>query len=136
MLYRWDAFNQNEEGRGSASEKHTDLIKKASYCLKITTSLLAFCLVFVAATISKGALFFMIAQIAPPTHNITSQTNLSSITNPPLQYCPNYTNALKDDISTGSSGAGAQLQDTTTSAPETTKYYVDYDETQSISWMW
>ena len=81
----------------------------------------------------------MIAQIAPPTHNITSQTNLSSITNPPLQYCPNalnpnYTNALKDD--TGSSGAGVQLQDTTTSAPDAPKFYVDYGEAQSIAWMW
>ena len=78
----------------------------------------------------------MIAQIAPPTHNITSQTNLSSITNPPLQYCPKLvsTNDLKDD--TGSSGAGVQLQDTTTSAPDAPKFYVDYGEAQSISWMW
>ena len=80
----------------------------------------------------------MIAQIAPPTHNITSQTNLSSITNPPLQYCPKLvnTNSLKDDTSTGASGSGVQVQDTTTSAPDAPKFYVDYAEAQSISWMW
>ena len=111
--FRWDAFNQNEEGRGSASEMHTDLIKKASYCLKITTSLITFILVFVAACISKGALFFMIANISPPSFINGTNSNLSLVSNPPLQYCPAYV---------------------PTSASDKT-YYVHFDETQSISWM-
>ena len=112
--YRWDAFNQNEEGRGSASEKHTDLIKKASYCLKITTALVTFILVFVAAVISKGALFFMIAQISPPSFINETAANLSTFPNPPLQYCP----ALVPDVDTNAT------------------YYVHFGEMQSISWMW
>ena len=111
---RWDAFDQNEEGRGSASEMHTDLIKKASYCLKITTSLITFILVFVAACISKGALFFMIANISPPSFINGTNSNLSLVSNPPLQYCPAYV----------------------PSSASNTTYYVDFGETQSISWMW
>ena len=114
MHFRWDTFNQNEEGRSSASEMHTDLIKKASYCLKITTSIITFTLVFVAACISKGALFFMIANISPPSFINGTNTSLSLVSNPPLQYCPDY------------------VYDSDRNAT----YYVHFDETQSISWMW
>ena len=151
--YRWDAFNQNEEGRGSASEKHTDLIKKASYCLKITTGLVFFIIVFVAACISKGALFFMIAQIIPPHHlqettttkpvptttskvylpsyAATDDWDLANMTNPPLQYCPD----LVPVTTSGSSGAYDDSE-TTTVPPSGPTYYVYYEEAQSISWMW
>ena len=78
-IFRWDAFNQTEDAAGSASEKHTDLIKKASYCLKITTAFFVSLVVLIATCVSKGALFFMIAQV--PLLNET--------TNPSLEYCSN-----------------------------------------------
>ena len=111
--HRWDAFNQTEDAGGSASEKHTDLIKKASYCLKITTALLTFCVVLVAACVSKGALFFMIAQIRIPSN--INETELTNLNNRRLQYCPANINATTYNE---------------------TNYYVNFGETQSIAWMW
>ena len=113
---RWDAFNQTEDARSSASEKHTDFIKKASICLKITTTLFTFCVVLVAGGISKGALFFMIAQVRPLSIvNVTSGDDPNKLHNPPLEYCSENIPSNNDKNST---------------------YEVHYGEEERIAWMW
>ena len=114
LINRWDAFNQTPDTGGSASEKHTDCIKKASYCIKIMMALLTFIVVLVAACFSKVTVFFMIAQIRIPS-NVTDSQNYN-LNNPPLEYCPENIPNRPD------------TNDTT--------YYVEFGETQSISWMW
>jgi hypothetical protein len=77
-------------------------------------ALITFIVVFVAACVSKGAVFFMIAQIRIPS-NVTRR-QFHTVTNPPLEYCPgNIRNRSENND---------------------TNYYVDFGETQSISWMW
>ena len=71
-------FVQAEATVGSASEQHTDFIKKASICLKLMTIFVTFIVVLVAGGVSKGALIFMLAQ----AHQLNNKTN------PPLKYCP------------------------------------------------
>ena len=97
---------QNELSAGSASEQHTDFIKKASIGLKLLTILLSFAVVLVAGCVSKGALFFMIAQIPMLTVN--------NGTNPPLKYCHN--NIIGGDPNKA--------------------YEVTYEEKETIAWMW
>ena len=60
---KWDKFVSNEAEAGSASEKHTDLIKKASIFLKLLTTFICFSVVLVAGSVAKGSLLFMIAQV-------------------------------------------------------------------------
>ena len=81
--------------------------------MKIMTALITFIVVLVAACVSKGALFFMIAQI-----RITSNVTTYNVTNPPLEYC-------RGNIPRGN-----------TSGAIDTNYYVQFGEKQSISWMW
>ena len=83
--------------------------------MKIMTALITFIVVLVAACVSKGALFFMIAQIRI-TSNIPGYFN--NVTNPPLEYC-------RWNIHNGN-----------TSGELDTNYYVQFGEKQSISWMW
>jgi hypothetical protein len=87
--------------------------------MKILTAFMTFIVVLVAACVSKGALFFMIAQIRIPSN--TSDPNgtyvpFYNMNNPPLEYCPGN---IFDRTDTND-----------------TKYYVDFGERQSISWMW
>ena len=78
LLIRWDAFVQNDHCVGSASEQHTDFIKRASIGLKLLTTLLSFAVVLVAGCVSKGATFFMIAQMPIFAANDTK---------PNLEFC-------------------------------------------------
>ena len=71
----WDKFEQTEVSHGSASEQHTDLIKKASILLKLATILITFVVVLAGGMITKGAVFYMLSQI--------------SLDNPKLDFCPN-----------------------------------------------
>ena len=48
---------------GSASENHTDFIRKVEVGLKLITILVTFCVVLTAGVVSKGALLFIIAQV-------------------------------------------------------------------------
>ena len=59
----WDKFATTLEAGGSASEQHTDFIKKASVFLKLITTFIVFGVVLTAGVVSKGALLFMIAQV-------------------------------------------------------------------------
>ena len=59
----WDRYLTTKEAGGSASEKHTDFIRKAEITLKIITMCVTFCVVLASGVISKGALLFMIAQV-------------------------------------------------------------------------
>lgn len=61
----WDKFVTNVKGSGSASEQHTDFIKKASIGLKLLTILVTFSATLGGGVIAKTALFFMVAQISP-----------------------------------------------------------------------
>ena len=103
---RWDAFEEKETSGGSASEKDTDWIKKTSVLLKVLSTVISFTVVLVAGCVSKGALFFMIAQIPMLTTN--------NGTKPPLKYC--YENIEGGDSST--------------------TYEVTYGEKETIAWMW
>ena len=66
---KWDKFTSNEAEASSASEAHTDLIKKASVCLKMMTIFICFSVVLGAGVVAKGALFFMLAQVQNNTVN-------------------------------------------------------------------
>ena len=121
LNYRWDKdeyldelFNETKSSGGSASEKNKKLVKRVYYCLKIATSLIIFLVVLASACISKGAMFFMIAQIARPG-NLTNLTHVES-TGRPLEYCS--ANIYDDD------------------ARNDTTYLVEFAETQPIAWMW
>ena len=59
----WDKFATTLEAGGSASEQHTDFIKKASVALKLITGFIVFAVVLAAGAVSKGALLFMVAQV-------------------------------------------------------------------------
>ena len=59
----WDKFATTLEAGGSASEQHTDFIKKASVALKLITGFIVFAVVLTAGAVSKGALLFMVAQV-------------------------------------------------------------------------
>ena len=59
----WDKFATTLESGGSASEQHTDFIKKASVALKLITGFIVFAVVLTAGAVSKGALLFMVAQV-------------------------------------------------------------------------
>ena len=59
----WDKYLTTKDSGGSASEKHTDFIRKAEVGLKIITILVTFCVVLTAGVVSKGALLFIIAQV-------------------------------------------------------------------------
>ena len=72
---KWDKFVSTLIESGSASEQHTDFIKKASVALKIFTILGTFGMVLAGGVVSKGALIFMVAQMS------------KSAT---LEMCPNY----------------------------------------------
>ena len=63
----WDQFTQNEFSAGSASEKHTDLIKKAAVFLKCITIFITTSVVFVGGLLSKALVVFMVAQVQKPT---------------------------------------------------------------------
>ena len=106
LSIRRDAFVQNESSAGSASEQHTDFIKKASIGLKLLAILISFSVVLVAGCVSKGALFFMIAQI--PMLVKDNGTKL------PLEYCSN--NVINPD--------------------QSITYEVAYGEKETIAWMW
>lgn len=60
----WDKFKTTMTEAGSASEKHTEFIKKASVTLKVLTCTLTFLVVLTAGVVSKGATFFMVAQMS------------------------------------------------------------------------
>ena len=60
---KWDKFSTTVESDISASEQHTDFIKKASVALKLITAFIVFGVVLTAGVISKGALLFIIAQV-------------------------------------------------------------------------
>jgi hypothetical protein len=59
----WDKFVSNEDEATSASEQHTDLIKKASVALKLMTVTFTFIVVLASTVVAKGATFFMVAQV-------------------------------------------------------------------------
>ena len=99
---------QTENATSSASEKHTDFIKKASICLKITTTLFTFCAVLVAGGVSKGALFLMLGQARPFNNNTNSSRS--------LKYCPENV-------------PGNERRENVT-------YEVQYGENEAIAWMW
>ena len=63
----WDQFTQNEFSAGSASEKHTDLIKKAAVFLKCITIVITTSVVFTGGLLSKALVVFMVAQVQKPT---------------------------------------------------------------------
>ena len=65
----WDQFTQNEFAQGSASEKHTNLIKKAAILLKCVTIVVTFTAVIVGGVVSKGMVFFMLAQVKMPVND-------------------------------------------------------------------
>lgn len=60
----WDRFSQTLDEASSASEKHTDFIKKAAVGLKLLSILLTFGIVLTAGVVAKGATFFMVAQMS------------------------------------------------------------------------
>ena len=74
----WDKFVQTAPEAGSASEKHTDWYKKAAVALKLISTSITFAVVLVGGSVSKGALFFMLAQIGN-NHK-------------PIEYCDNNNN--------------------------------------------
>ena len=110
MLYflsiRWDTFIQNESSARSKTERGHNFIRKSSICLKVLTIWVTFAVVLVAGCASKGALFFMIAQMPMLT--------TSNGTNPPLKYC--YKNIREGD--------------------QNITYEVTYGEKETIAWMW
>ena len=61
---KWDEFISTSRESGSASEKNTDLIQKASVALKIITIIVTFAVVLTAGVVSKGTLMFIVAQMA------------------------------------------------------------------------
>lgn len=87
----WDAFKQNEFERGSASEQNTELVKKAEIVLKVVTVLITFCAVFAGSVVSKGALFYMAAQVPFAKDRR------------PLEFCPQFAG-----ISAGTTGLVVQ----------------------------
>ena len=62
-MKEWDKFEATEDEATSASEQHTDLIKKASVALKLITVTITFAVVFASAVVAKGATIFMVAQV-------------------------------------------------------------------------
>ena len=58
-----DKYLKTKDFGGSASENHTDFIRKAEVGLKLITILVTFCVVLTAGVVSKGALLFIIAQV-------------------------------------------------------------------------
>ena len=71
----WDKYLTTKDSGGSASEKHTDFIRKAEVGLKIITILVTFCVVLTAGVVSKGALLFIIAQVS----NMWSKGNIENL---------------------------------------------------------
>ena len=65
-----------------------DWIKKAAIAIKLLTMLIVFCVVLGAGIVSKGTLFFMLAQMKPTTKNQTTFAN-NGIENGtrPLEMC-------------------------------------------------
>ena len=72
----WDKYLTTKDSVGSASEKHTDFIRKAEVGLKIITILVTFCVVLTAGVVSKGALLFIIAQV---TNSMWSKDNIKNL---------------------------------------------------------
>ena len=104
-------FNSHDAHDGSASEEHKTFYRRSRYCIKITTSIVTFTIVLISACISKGALFFMIAQIARPGN----LTRLES-TDRPLEYCAANVNSNE--------------------SRSNTTYFVEFVETEQIGWLW
>ena len=59
----WDKYLTTKDSGGSASEKHTDFIRKAEIGLKIITVFITFCVVLITGVVSKVSLLLIIAQV-------------------------------------------------------------------------
>ncbi len=59
---QWDKFKQTTVESQSASEKNKDFVERSSVALKIITVFIVFSVILLAATVAKGALFFIVAQ--------------------------------------------------------------------------
>ena len=67
---KWDEFVETSRDAGSASEKNTDFVIKASVALKLITMSLTFAMVLGAGVVFKGNLMFILAQMTK-THITT-----------------------------------------------------------------
>ncbi len=103
---KWDKFVSTEAEAGSASEKHTDLIKKASVALKIITSGIVFLVVLSSGVIAKAATFFIVAQM-----------NTNMATKRRLTICTGY-------------------NEKTTKAGNLEEDFVVYGENEAVAWLW
>jgi hypothetical protein len=108
---RWDKFVSTLAEAGSASEKHTDFIKKAAVGLKMLTTLITFTMVLASGVIVKATTFFIVAQMAhddPVNRTVLFPNNLNR---KELLFCP-------------------------ISSAQNATYRVSYGEGESVAWLW